>query len=120
MDDSIVFRPLNAEEIRSIAALMMNELSKRLALQEITLQVGDGVYDFLAEKGFDPVYGARPLRRTILRLVEDPISEGILSRAYNEGDTVEVTLADGELQFHKVGTAAATDAPETGDAPQGE
>ena len=120
VDDSIVFRPLNAEEIRSIAALMMNELSKRLALQEITLQVGDGVYDFLAEKGFDPVYGARPLRRTILRLVEDPISEGILSRAYNEGDTVEVTLADGELQFHKVGTAAATDAPETGDAPQGE
>ena len=114
VDDSIVFRPLNEEEICSIAALMMQELAKRLALQEITLQINDGVYAYLAEKGFDAVYGARPLRRAILRMVEDPISEGILSREYNEGDTVEIYVDNGALSFRKQAAALPTD--ETADA----
>lgn len=101
IDDIIVFRPLNKDEICSIAKLMVNELQKRLALQELKMQLSDDVYAYLAEKGFDSVYGARPLRRSILNMLEDPISEAILKGEYSQGDTIGVYLEDGEIKFKK-------------------
>lgn len=101
IDDIIVFRPLNKDEICSIAKLMVNELQKRLALQELQMQLSDDVYAYLAEKGFDSVYGARPLRRSILNMLEDPISEAILKGEYSQGDTIDVYLEDGEIKFKK-------------------
>ena len=103
IDDIIVFRPLNKEEICSIAKLMVKELEKRLELQNLTMHLTDEVYAYLADKGFDSVYGARPLRRAILNMLEDPISESILSGEYQDGDTIEVDMQDGAIKFQKTG-----------------
>ena len=117
VDDSIVFRPLNEEEIRNIARLMVKELDQRLARQGLTMELDDAAYQHLAEVGFDSVYGARPLRRAILRMLEDPISEAILSGDYREGDQIKVSLQDGELQFHKESAAKPETAAETAAEP---
>ena len=101
VDDCIVFRPLNEEEICQIAELMMNEVVKRLDIQGIALQVDAAVYKHLADKGFDPVYGARPLRRAILRMVEDPISEALLEQKYTSGDTIHLRMNGDTLEFAK-------------------
>ncbi len=107
IDDIIVFRPLNQDEICSIAKLMVNELQKRLALQNLSMNLTDEVYAHLAEKGFDSVYGARPLRRAILNMLEDPISESILKGEYTDGDTIDVYMEDGEIKFKKAPKAEA-------------
>ncbi len=101
VDDIIVFHSLTMDEIQQIAKLMVNDLQKRLTVKEMTLQISDDVYGFLAKEGFDEVYGARPLRRAILRLIEDPLSEAILRRDYQEGDTIAVTLKEDEIVFQK-------------------
>jgi len=102
VDDMIVFRSLDEAEISAIAALMLKELQIRLAGQGMSLKAGEEVYKYLADKGFDSTYGARPLRRAILRLIEDPVSEAILSREYREGDAIEVYAEDGGLKFRKL------------------
>ncbi len=107
IDDIIVFRPLNQDEICSIAKLMVNELQKRLALQNLSMNLTDEVYAHMAEKGFDSVYGARPLRRAILNMLEDPISESILKGEYTDGDTIDVYMEDGEIKFKKAPKAEA-------------
>ncbi|MBO7667844.1 MAG: ATP-dependent Clp protease ATP-binding subunit, partial [Firmicutes bacterium] len=106
VDDSIVFRPLKEEEIEAIAGLMLADLEKRLAENGFGLEVDEGAYKYLAENGFDPVYGARPLRRAILRLVEDPVSEAILAGEYVSGDTIRL-YADGDGLKMEKGKAAA-------------
>jgi len=111
IDDTIVFRSLNEDEICRIAALMLGDLKKRLALQDITLNVTDDVYSYLAEQGFDSTYGARPLRRAILRMVEDPISEGLLAGEYKFGDTIQLTMENGALAFAKQDAPPAEDEP---------
>ncbi|MDO4581997.1 MAG: ATP-dependent Clp protease ATP-binding subunit [Bacillota bacterium] len=102
IDDTIVFHALTEPQIRQIAALMLGELQKRLLEQELTLHTGDEVYAYLGEKGFDSVYGARPLRRAILRMVEDPISEAILRGEYQPGDAIEAYIEDDELKLRKI------------------
>jgi len=101
VDETIVFRPLTEAEIQAIATLMVKELEKRLALHNLKLNIGDGVYAYLAEKGFDSVYGARPLRRAILNMIEDPVSEAILRGNYQDGDTIAVYLENSELKQRK-------------------
>ncbi len=87
---------------------MVNELQKRLALlQNLSMNLTDEVYAHLAEKGFDSVYGARPLRRAILNMLEDPISESILKGEYTDGDTIDVYMEDGEIKFKKAPKAEA-------------
>ena len=99
IDDIIVFAPLNEEQICSISRLMVNELADRLELRGMSLHADDEVYSFLGAKGYDPIYGARPLRRTILNMIEDPISEGILSGLYREGDTIMLSVKDDALHL---------------------
>ena len=101
IDEIIVFEPLNAEDTRKIADLMMNNLEKRLEERGIRLSMTNEAMDFIAKAGFDPEYGARPLRRAIQQQVEDSLSEEILRHTINIGDSVKGYLEDGKLRFGK-------------------
>ncbi len=101
VDDIIVFKPLSALEIKDIAALMVQDLQQRLAEQDLKLNVSEGVYKTLVKEGFDSVYGARPLRRAILRLLEDPISDGILRGDWQAGDTISARLKGDKIVLCK-------------------
>lgn len=95
VDELIVFHPLNADNIRSIVGLMLDNLVKRLQQNFISINISDEVRDFIAKKGYDQVYGARPLRRAIQTMIEDKLAEEMLECRLNSGDSVMVTL-DGE------------------------
>ena len=102
VDEIIVFHELTEEDINRIAALMLKAVGKRLAERGIELEVAPEAVALLAKAGFDPQYGARPLRRTIQRKVEDALSEEILSGAIHLGDRVSVTAEGEELRFASV------------------
>ncbi len=90
IDEIIVFHALNREQITQIVDLLLRRTANSLADRKMTLEVTDAAKAVLADQGFDPLYGARPLRRTIQRLVENPISSGILRREFQGGDTIVV------------------------------
>jgi len=108
IDDVVVFRPLNKTDIRQIVELMLSAVSKNLAEKEIKLEVTEAAKDLLGEKGYDEVFGARPLRRTIQNLVEDKMSEELLRGKFTTGDTVIVDVADGEISVHAAPVGAGT------------
>jgi len=101
VDELIVFHPLTQENINNIAGLMLNEVAQRLKTINIKLLAEDNVKAYLAEKGYDKVYGARPLRRMIQNMVEDRLAEKMLDGEIKEGDTVELQVSDGSLEFIK-------------------
>jgi len=94
LDEIIVFRQLNKEEVKEIAEILLKEVFARLTEQEITLQVTDKFKERLIEEGFNPAYGARPLRRAIMRLLEDVLAEEILSKRLQEGDSAIVDIGE--------------------------
>lgn len=94
LDEIIVFRQLNKEEVRKIAEIMLHEVSARLVERSITLEVSDRFKDLVVEEGYNPSYGARPLRRAIMRLLEDSLAEAMLSGQIKEGDTAFVDVDD--------------------------
>ncbi|MDD4985718.1 MAG: ATP-dependent Clp protease ATP-binding subunit [Dehalococcoidales bacterium] len=100
IDGVIVFHPLNKEHIRKIVDLMLAVITERLAEKSIKLEVTDAAKDFLGDKGYDEVFGARPLRRVIQDRVEDKLSEGLLSGKFQAGDTAVVDLENGEIVVH--------------------
>lgn len=102
IDEIIIFRRLNRENINDIASLMFKAVAKRLDDKDITLKITDEAKNFIVAKGFDEEYGARPLRRTIQRLIEDKLSEQLLTSEIGGGDTVEVGLNGDTLTFKKV------------------
>ena len=95
IDEIIVFHALNQEQIKSIVDLLLKGTERQLAERKLHLEVTEAAKTLIAESGFDPLYGARPLRRTIQRMVENPISSGILRREFKDGDTIVVD-SDGE------------------------
>jgi len=99
VDEIVVFRPLENEQICAIARLMVADVQKRLQEQDMALGVTDGVYTYLAEEGFDPQYGARPLRRAVLRLLEDPLSEAILRGEFTTGAHIQAVIKEGRIAF---------------------
>jgi ATP-dependent Clp protease ATP-binding subunit ClpC len=101
VDEIIVFHPLDEEHIRKIVGLMVDSLAKRLKQNAITLEVSEDAKGYLAKKGFDPVYGARPLRRSIQSLVEDRLAEEMLEGKVKSGDTVMIELKEDELILNK-------------------
>ncbi len=102
IDEVIIFRPLPKEAILKIVGLQLDLLARRLADRKIGLRVSKEAQELLAERGFDPVYGARPLKRTIQRDVQNPLAMKILSGEYGEGDTAAVDVDEkGELVFGK-------------------
>ncbi len=99
IDDLIIFHRLTMEELRSIVDIQLDLLRGRLAARHITLNLTDGAKDLLAQEGFDPVYGARPLKRVIQRLVADPLARKLLSGEYGDGDSVTADAGGGEITF---------------------
>ncbi|MGB3692913.1 MAG: ATP-dependent Clp protease ATP-binding subunit [Spirulinaceae cyanobacterium] len=94
LDEIIVFRQLNKEEVKEIAEILLKEVFGRLTEQEITLEVSNRFKERLVEEGYNPAYGARPLRRAIMRLLEDVLAEEILSARIGAGDTAYVDVDD--------------------------
>jgi ATP-dependent Clp protease ATP-binding subunit ClpB len=99
IDEIIIFNALGPEEIKKIVSIQMGLLSRRLEDSKITLELSDNAKEFLATTGFDPVYGARPLKRTIQHLIQDPLAMKLLDGSIKEGDHVKVITEDGKLVF---------------------
>jgi ATP-dependent Clp protease ATP-binding subunit ClpB len=107
IDEVIEFTPLSREQIAEIVDLQLGRLRERLAERRIELELADAAKEALAEAGWDPAYGARPLKRAIQRLVENPLALRLLEGDFADGDTIRVNADGGEIRFEKVGTAAA-------------
>jgi ATP-dependent Clp protease ATP-binding subunit ClpB len=99
IDDSVVFHSLTKEQIANIASIQINYLKNRLIQQDITLEVAPEALNYLAEIGFDPVYGARPLKRSIQQKLENPLAQALLTGTFGPGDTVKVGFEEGKLSF---------------------
>jgi ATP-dependent Clp protease ATP-binding subunit ClpB len=107
IDEVIEFRPLSKDQIAEIVELQLAKLRERLAERRIELELTDAAKEALAEAGWDPAYGARPLKRAIQRLVENPLALRLLEGDFADGDTIRVDAEDGEIRFEKVGARAA-------------
>ncbi len=101
IDDIVVFHPLGNEQIRRIVDIQLGYLRKRLLERDIELKLDDKARDLLAEAGYDPVYGARPLKRAIQQQIENPLAQQILKGAFGPGDRILATVRKGELVFEK-------------------
>ncbi len=102
LDDIVVFHPLTKPQIRQIARIQLRSLEKRLAERQLGLTISEKALDLLGNVGFDPVYGARPLKRAIQQQVENPLSREILEGHFPPGATVAVDAEGGQLAFRKV------------------
>jgi ATP-dependent Clp protease ATP-binding subunit ClpB len=100
LDETIIFHSLRADELRQIVGLQVQRLANRLATRKINLNAESSALDWLATTGYDPVYGARPLKRAIQRELETPIAKAILSGSYTAGSTVSVTASNDGLVFN--------------------
>jgi ATP-dependent Clp protease ATP-binding subunit ClpB len=101
LDDIVVFHPLDKAQIREIAKIQLRGLEKRLGERGIRITLADKAFDLLGNFGFDPVYGARPLKRAVQQLLENPLAQKILGGEYANGDTVRVDAEGGKLVFEK-------------------
>ncbi len=110
IDDVIVFEPLTEKELIQIVELMLNDVRKRLDEHHVSLEVTDAGKEALVKEGFDPVFGARPLRRTVTREIENALSRRILAGEFGDGDTVVADHRDGEYVFEKKKAKAAAKA----------
>jgi ATP-dependent Clp protease ATP-binding subunit ClpB len=107
VDESVVFHPLGREQIRAITVIQVGYLRKRLADREMELEITDAALDRLGEAGFDPVYGARPLKRAIQQQLENPLAQQILAGNFMAGDTIKVEVAGDGMTFAKKGSEAS-------------
>jgi ATP-dependent Clp protease ATP-binding subunit ClpC len=103
IDEIIVFHSLSQEDVKRIVDLMTKRLREQLKSKDLEIELTDAAKTVLAEKGYDPALGARPLRRTIQRLVEDPLSEKLLWKEFRAGQTIIVDARDGEIVFEGAG-----------------
>src|SRR5262245_60664095 len=110
IDEVVVFEPLTREQLSEIVELQLARLRARLAERRIELELTDAAKELLAEEGWDPAYGARPLKRAVQRLVENPLALRLLEGDFAEGDVVRVDAVDGELVFERAGVAQAAPA----------
>jgi ATP-dependent Clp protease ATP-binding subunit ClpB len=101
IDEVVVFHPLGRDQIRSITDIQVNYLRRRLAERDMQLTVSEAALDHLGEAGFDPVYGARPLKRAIQQQLENTLAQRILAGAFVPGDTIVVEVSDGRISFRK-------------------
>jgi ATP-dependent Clp protease ATP-binding subunit ClpB len=99
VDESVVFHPLIAEQIKQIAAIQIQTLSQRLAEQELSFLVSEQALSLIAQAGFDPVFGARPLKRAIQQGIENPLAQKLLAGDFVKGQCIKVEVVGGELAF---------------------
>ncbi len=107
IDEAVVFHPLGREQIRAITEIQVADLASRMRASDLQLEVSEAALALLGEAGYDPVYGARPLKRAIQQRLENPLAQAILAGQFVPGDKVSVDVSDGELQF---ASHAATEA----------
>ena len=110
LDEIVVFKKLDDADIKKIALLMLNEIAARIEGMGMHVTFGDDVVEFLAKAGFDPVYGARPLRRALQRKIEDSLSVELLEEKIKPGDTFEAYLEDGAVKYRVISEAKTEDA----------
>jgi ATP-dependent Clp protease ATP-binding subunit ClpB len=101
IDEIVIFKPLGREQIAAIVEIQARHLMKRLADKRVTLELSEAAKALLAQEGYDPVYGARPLKRTIQRMIQDPLALELLNGAFGEGDTVVADVDHGKIAFRK-------------------
>jgi ATP-dependent Clp protease ATP-binding subunit ClpB len=101
IDEAVVFHPLGREQIRAISGIQIEYLRKRLMEREIGFEITDQAMDLLGEAGFDPVYGARPMKRAIQQQLENPLAQEILAGNFVAGDTIKVDVDNEGLRFLK-------------------
>jgi ATP-dependent Clp protease ATP-binding subunit ClpB len=101
IDEVVAFESLTREQLADIVELQLARLRERLAERKIELELTDAAKELLAEEGWDPAYGARPLKRAIQRQLENPLARELLERRFVEGDTVRADVQDGELVFER-------------------
>src|SRR6187399_3282487 len=111
LDDLIVFHTLGKPELLTIVDLEITKVAARIKNKEITLRLDDKAKELLIEKGYDPAYGARPMRRAVERYLEDPMAEEILRGSIKAGDTAEVSAENGKLTFKSAAPASETETP---------
>ena len=105
IDEIVVFEPLTRDQLGDIVELQLARLRERLADRGLSLELTDAAKEVVTEAGWDPTYGARPLKRALQRLVENPLALRLLEGDFGEGDTVRVDAQNGELAFTKAGVA---------------
>jgi ATP-dependent Clp protease ATP-binding subunit ClpB len=103
IDEIVEFKPLTKEQLADIVELQLERLRARLADRGIALELTDEAKQVIADAGWDPMYGARPLKRALQRMVENPLALQLLEGEFADGDTVRVDARDGELVFEKTG-----------------
>ena len=101
LDEIIVFHALTREQMRQIIDIQLRSLMKRLEERKIRIELTDRAKDLLIEEGYDPTYGARPLKRAIQRRILDPLAVGVLQGEFKEGDLVRIDGAGGDLHFSR-------------------
>jgi len=99
VDDIIVFKSLSKESLYDIVKIEVQGVSNRLAEREMNIEITKEALEFLIDKGFDPVYGARPLKRTIQRYIEDPLAEMLIEGKFEEGSTIKAVVKNDSLSF---------------------
>jgi ATP-dependent Clp protease ATP-binding subunit ClpB len=108
VDDIVVFQPLSKEQLRLIVDLQLERVKALLADRRITLEITEAAEDVIAQEGFDPAFGARPLKRAIQRMVQNPLAMRILEGDFDDGDHIRIDrAADGGLVFERVAEGAA-------------
>jgi ATP-dependent Clp protease ATP-binding subunit ClpB len=108
VDEIVVFHSLSRSDLARIVDIQLERLERLLAERKLTLVLTDAARDFLAERGYDPVFGARPLKRAMQRYLQDPLALALLEGEFGEGDTVEAGVAGDELAFRRVASAPGT------------
>jgi ATP-dependent Clp protease ATP-binding subunit ClpB len=119
LDETVLFHRLDRKEVRAIVDVQLRHFTQRLARRELSLEIADDAKDLLSNIGFDPTYGARPLKRAIQQHLENPLAQEILAGHYAPGDTIVVELKDGELVFGKRVGGQAAQKTERQNAPGG-
>jgi ATP-dependent Clp protease ATP-binding subunit ClpB len=105
IDEIVEFEPLTKDQLGEIVELQLERLRARLLDRGITLELTEAAKEALGEAGWDPAYGARPLKRALQRLVENPLAAALLEGRFGEGDTILVDARDGELAFERAAVA---------------
>ena len=101
VDETIFFKALTMQQLSSIVDIQMEHLRKLLADKNITFEITDEAKELLARRGFNPVYGARPLKRVIMQMVENPLSKLLLAQKFIDGDKIKIDSKDDEIVFEK-------------------
>ena len=102
IDETIFFKALNLQQLSKIVDIQMDYLRRLLKDQELEFEITEEAKEFLATQGFNPVYGARPLKRVIRQMVENPLSKMILAQNFRKGDKIKIDLDDDKLKFEKL------------------